>query len=356
MVTKTASSLACLVVFLFTVPVPAIAQQPLAVEIVEAVRAPEHRSYSLTGEIRADQSVMSAFPVGGRVIEVLADVGDMVEKDMILARLDPIQSELAVRAAEAGLVTAQADHRQAIEDYERAKSLLVSGAGTLATRDSAEDALGVARGALQRARAELQSARKTLSDTVLRAPSASTVLDRMVEPGQIVGAAQAAMELALDKGYEAVFEVSEAMVLQGAPTSDIQLSRLSSPQRTFLGRIKEISPLVDVSTGTVEAKVEVIDPPTGLDYGEPVRGTATRYEGDLIRLPFEAISASREGPAVWKVDRESMQVSLQQIEIDRHETGLVLVSNGIEDGDWIVTKGSQLLYPGRKVRRVEVSQ
>lgn len=356
MVTKTASSLACLVVFLFTVPVPAIAQQPLAVEIVEAVRAPEHRSYSLTGEIRASQSVMAAFPVGGRVIEVMADVGDMVEEGLVLARLDPIQSELAVRAAEAGLVTAQADHVQAIEDYERAESLLASGAGTRATRDSAQDALRVAEGALQRAEAELESSRKTLSDTVLRAPSASTVLDRMVEPGQIVGAAQPAMELALDKGYEAVFEVSEAMVLQGAPTSDIQLSRLSSPQRTFLGRIKEISPLVDVSTGTVEAKVEVIDPPAGIGYGEPVRGTATRYEGDLIRLPFEAISASNEGPAVWKVDRESMQVSLHQIEIDRYDTGLVLVSKGIEDGDWIVTKGSQLLYPGRKVRRVEVSQ
>ncbi|WP_394691922.1 efflux RND transporter periplasmic adaptor subunit [Hoeflea sp.] len=356
MVKMPPSARALLVAVLVSVSVPSMAQQPLAVEIVEAVRTPEHRGYSLTGEIRANQSVMAAFPVGGRVIEVLVDVGDIVEKDMVLARLDPVQSELAVRSAEAGLVTAQADHRQAIEDYERAKSLLASGAGTRATRDSTQDALGVAEGALQKAKAELQSSRKTLSDTVLRAPSASTVLDRMVEPGQIVGAAQPAMELALDKGYEAVFEVSEATVLQGPPTSDIQLSRLSSPQSTFLGRVKEVSPLVDVSTGTVEAKVEVLNPPAGLDYGEPVRGTATRYEGDLIRLPFEAISASSEGPAVWKVDPESMQVSLQQIEINRYDTGLVLVSKGIEDGDLIVTKGSQLLYPGRKVRRVEVSR
>lgn len=356
MVTKTASSLACLVAFLFTVPVPAIAQQPLAVEIVEAVRAPEHRSYSLTGEIRASQSVMAAFPVGGRVIEVLVDVGAMVEKDMTLARLDPIQSELAVRAAEAGLLTAQADHLQAIEDYERAEALLASGSGTRATRDSAEDGLRVAEGALARAEAALQSSRKALSDTVLRAPSASTVVERMVEPGQIIGAAQPAMELALDKGFEAVFEVSEAMLIEGAPPSVVQLSRLDSPQDLFQGRVKEVSPLVDASTGTVEAKVEVVNPPDGIDFGEPIRGTATRYEGDLIRLPFDVISASRDGPAVWKVDRETMQVSLHRIEIDRYDTGLILVSDGVDDGDLIVAKGSQLLYPGRKVRRAELSQ
>lgn len=338
------------------VSVPSMAQQPLAVGIVEATTTTEQRRLSLTGEIRASQSLMAAFPIGGRVIEVLADIGAKVNAGMPLARLDSVQRELAVRTAEAGLVTARADHVQAIEDFERAESLLASGAGTRATRDAAEDRLSAAEGTLAQAEAERDRANKALADTVLRAPSASTVVQRMVEPGQIIGAAQSAMELALDKGIEAVFEVSEAILIEGTPAPDIELSRLSSPQDTFQGRVKEVSPLVDASTGTVEAKVEVINPPEGIGFGEPVRGTAVQIERDMVSLPYDVVSVSRAGPAVWKVDPETMQVSLHEIEIGRYESGRVLVSGGVEDGDWIVTRGSQLMYPGRTVRRAETEQ
>lgn len=356
MVKISTSARALLVAVLAGVSAPALAQQPLAVEIVEATITTDQRRLSLTGEIRASQSLMAAFPIGGRVTEVLVDIGAKVDEGMPLARLDSIQRELAVRTAEAGLVTATADYRQAIEDFERAESLLESGAGTRATRDAAEDKLSAAEGTLAQAEAERDRANKALADTVLRAPSASTVVQRMVEPGQIIGAAQPAMELALDKGIEAVFEVSESILIQSTPSPDIQLSRLSSPQDQFQGRVKEISPLVDASTGTVEAKVEVINPPEGIGFGEPVRGTAIQIERNMVSLPFDVISVSSEGPAVWKVDPDTMQVSLHEIEIDRYESGRILVSGGVDDGDWIVTKGAQLMYPGRIVRRVEVGQ
>ena len=51
-----------------------------------------------------------------------------------------------------------------------------------------------------------------------------------------------------------------------------------------------------------------------------------------------------------------MQVSLHPVTIDRYETGRILIRNGVEDGDWIVGKGAQLLYPGRLVRRAGDSQ
>lgn len=335
---------------------PVQAEAPLAVEIVVARYSAEQQSFSLTGEIRAKESVMASFPIGGRVTEVLVELGAKVEKDEPLARLDSIQQELAVRTAEAGLTTAKADHLQAVEDLERAEALLASGAATRAARDAAHDALRAAEGVLEQAEADLDRAAKGLADTVLRAPSASTVISRKIEPGQIIGAAQTAMELALDKGFEAVFEVPEVLLIDPAPASGISLSRLSRPDEQFDGRASEVSPLVDEATGSVLTKVEVLNPPPGLGYGEPVRGTVARMTPPQVSLPFSAMSATADGPAVWRVDQQTMQVVLQPVTVDRFETGRILLSGGVGDGDWIVTKGAQLLYPGRPVRRVGADQ
>ncbi|WP_420407324.1 efflux RND transporter periplasmic adaptor subunit [Hoeflea sp.] len=334
---------------------PAEAQEPLAVNIVEAETTSQQRRTSLTGEIQASQSLMAAFPIGGRVTEVMVELGAKVEQGEALAQLDSIQQELAVRAAEAGLVTARADHVQAKEEFDRADALLSSGAGTRATRDAAEDQLRAAEGALAQAEAELDRARKALLDTVLRAPSSSTVIQRMIEPGQIIGAAQPALELALNNGLEAIFEFSEAMLIEGAP-SVIELSQLSSPQDSFEGVVSEISPLVDARTGTVAVKVAIPNPPDGITYGDPVRGTASRSQGELVSLPFAAMTASVDGPAVWKVDPQTMKVSLHNVEVERYATGEVFLTEGVEQGEWIVTRGAQLLYPGRIVRRAETGQ
>jgi len=335
---------------------PAYSETPLAVEIVAAQKKAEQQTFSLTGEIRAKESLMASFPIGGRVTEVLVELGAKVEKNEPLARLDSIQQELALRTAEAGLTTAKADHLQAVEDLERAESLLSSGATTRASRDAAYDGLRAAEGVREQAEADLDRATKALTDTVLRAPSASTVTSRNVEPGQIIAAAQTAMELALDKGFEAVFEVPEVLLIDAISTSNVLLSRLSSPEEEFEGRATEVSPLIDERTGTVLAKVEVLNPPAGLGFGDPVRGTAARATVPQVSLPYSAISATVDGPAVWRVDQDTMQVLLQAVTIDRYETSRILLKSGVEEGEWIVTKGAQLLYPGRTVRRAGTDQ
>jgi len=349
-------AIASTAVFAILSLVPAHAETPLAVEIVVAEKSIEQQVFSLTGEIRAKETLMAAFPIGGRVTEVLVEVGAKVEEGAPLARLDSIQQELAVRTAEAGLTTANADHRQAVEDLERAEALLSSGATTRAARDAAEDALRAREGVLEQAEADLDRATRALADTVLRAPSASTVISRNVEPGQIIAAAQTAMELALNKGFEAVFEVPEVVLIGEAPTANIVLSRLSRPEEHFEGRVSELSPLIDEKTGTVAARVEVLNPPAGLGFGEPVRGSAARSTVAQVSLPYSSVSATADGPAVWRIDQETMRVSLQAVTIDRYETGRVLLKGGIEAGEWIVSKGAQLLYPGRTVRRAGVDQ
>jgi multidrug efflux pump subunit AcrA (membrane-fusion protein) len=55
-------------------------------------------------------------------------------------------------------------------------------------------------------------------------------------------------------------------------------------------------------------------------------------------------------PAVWVVDPKSLQVSLRTVELDRHTSSSVVVSQGIEPGELVVTAGVHALRSGQKVR------
>ncbi|TMV15376.1 efflux RND transporter periplasmic adaptor subunit [Arenibacterium halophilum] len=333
---------------------PTAAETPLAVGIARATAMPDVQSQSLTGEIAARDTLNAAFPSGGRIAEVLVEEGDRVRAGAPLARMESVQQEQALRAAEAGLSTAEADYRQAVEDLDRQDQLLARGATTRISRDSAEDARTIAEGTLDQARAELDRARKSLDDTTLLAPEAATVTDRAIEPGQVVGAAQPVIELALGTDVDAVFDVPEAMLTNDdAQPGRITLSLIDQPTTTFTGTPREISPLIDASTGTVQVKVSVSDPPPDVSYGDAVRGTVTFEGAPRITLPYTALTATAEGPAVWSVDPETMQVATTLVRIARFETGRIVLAEGLEEGALVVTDGAHLLYPGRIVRDVE---
>lgn len=332
---------------------PAAGEPPLAVEIVTVHPEGQTVSRSLTGEIRARDPLSASFSAGGRLIGVMVVAGETVAEGAVLARMDSVQQEQALRGARAQMQTATADYRQAAEDLDRQDALLERGATTRIARDGAEDALRIAEGALAEAQATLDRAEKALADTILVAPEAATVTRRLAEPGQIVGAAQPVVELALGAGLDAVFAVPEVMLTMTETPPPVSLALIDRPDVVFSGSIAEISPVVDASTGTVTVKVAVNDPPGGLAFGEAVRGTVALPEPARVILPYTAISATAEGPAVWQVDPATMAVSSLPIRIERYETGRIVVASGIADGTLIVAKGAQLLYPGRIVQAAE---
>jgi membrane fusion protein, multidrug efflux system len=334
------------------VPVPGAADEPepLIVEIITAEPVEMRIEHSLTGEVRASDSVVASFPIAGRVVEILVEEGQKVSIGTLLARLDPVQQEQALRSAEAGLETANADSQQAAADFARAEALLAQGATTRAARDAAEDALQITAGVLAQAGADLDRARKALDDTELKAPQDATVTDRMAEAGQVVGAAQPVLELALSNGMEAVFDVPEVLLTGQLPEKTVRMSRLSDPAQEFTGIASEVSPLVDPVTGTVAVTLTIADPPPGLAYGEAVRGTATMAGEERIVLPHDVLSATAAGPAVWKVDPATHAVALTPVTVESYQSGTIVFSDGIEKGDLVVGHGAQLLYPGRVVR------
>ncbi|WP_146585112.1 efflux RND transporter periplasmic adaptor subunit [Puniceibacterium confluentis] len=352
--TSTAGRSLCLAILLGAAQTPAWGEAPLAVTVIRAESAGTVRVLSLTGELMAPETLSASFPTGGRIAEMMVDDGDRVAAGDTLARIDRVQQEQALRSAEAQLAATSAEFATARDDDTRQAELFQRGATTRAARDAAADRLAAAVARRAQAEAALEQARDALADTVLLAPQNATVIRRLAEPGQVVGAAQPVFELAQGQGYEAVFDVPESVLTdEAAPNPVITLSPVDRPEITVTGQVSEISPIVDPASGTVAVKVALDADLPGLSYGDAVRGRTGLGEGEHISLPWSAISATKDGPAVWVVDPDTSTVSLRQISIRRYTSGEILLNDGVASGETVVRQGTQLLYPGRVVRIVE---
>ena len=83
----------------------------------------------------------------------------------------------------------------------------------------------------------------------------------------------------------------------------------------------------------------------------PGRGSLIAPAG--VEVPASALMEAEGRPAVWVVDPQSKTVSLRNVEVLRHDPASIVISQGLETGEVVVTAGVQVLRPGQKVRLLE---
>jgi membrane fusion protein, multidrug efflux system len=334
------------------------APPPRAPTLVRAaiVRMSEQRtSLTLTGDVQARVLADLSFRVSGRVIERRVEVGAHVDAGDLLARIDPTEQKADLDAANAAVTSAQSQLEVAKSNFGRQQTLLASGFTTRATFDQAQQALRVAEGSLETAKAQLGTAKDALAHTELRADAAGTITTRAIEVGQVAQSARAAFTLAHDGDRDAVFDVFEAAFSFKSERDKIALALVSDRTVTATGWLREIAPTIDPKNGTVRVKIAIDDPPAAMTLGSPVIATASQAPQPRIVLPWSALTAAGQSPAVWIVDPADKTVGLRTIVVESYETGTVIVASGLTPGERVVTDGSKLLSPGQTVTFTEES-
>lgn len=328
------------------------AKQPTAVRVQAARLTSFASEVTLTGQIAARVQSDLAFRIEGRVAARNVEVGDHVQKGQVLATLETTQQLADVSAAKAGVAAAEASLKEAQATFARQKTLLSDGFTTQPNFDSAKQALDGAKAGLEGARAGLGAAEDSLANTELRADAAGVVTARNAEVGQVVGVAQAIYTVAQDGPRDAVFDVFEALPANPPPDKHVDITLLSNPKVTAVGLVREISPTVDASRGTVRVKIGIDRAPPEMGLGAPVSGAGRFKARETVTLPWTAFFADAGRPAVWVVDPQSKQASVRPVEIYSYRTGELIVSSGLKVGDLVVTHGGQLLRPGQVVAPV----
>jgi RND family efflux transporter MFP subunit len=324
------------------------------IAIKAAGLAPE---VTLTGEIKARFQNDISFRVNGKIVERKVDASAHVAPGELLARLDCNEQEASLKSAKAAVEAAEAQLKQASSAFERQKSLMVNGYTTRRDLDQAQEAFRTAEAALDTAKAQQSQAEDQLTYTELKADAGGLITARFAEVGQVVQAAQPVFTVARDGPRDGVFDIDEARMTyaaEGLPEDmTVRVALASDPSIVAEGFVREVSPTVNASNGTIRVKVELKSVPAGMTLGAPVIGSAQMKGAEGFAVPWDALVKAGSKPAVWVADPKSNAVSLRPVTVARYQAGRVLLKDGLKRGELVVTAGSQLLWPGRVVEPIE---
>ena len=329
--------------------------QPRPVRTVTVEKGEVGDSVVLTGDIRAENEVTLAFRIGGRIIERKGEVGDRVEPDQVLAKLDPQDELNGVRSAQAALAAARGQEVEASNNFDRQNHLMERGFTTRAIFDQAKQAMQTAQARVDDASAQFDLAQDRLSFTELKSNVSGTITMRSAEAGQVVQPGQPIFTVARQDGRDAVFDVPAQVLRAAPPDTTITVTLTDDPSVKAKARVRTVDPQADPITRTFRVRLSLIDHPDAMRLGATVTGRLQLEDGQGISIPASALTSIDRQPAVWVVDPASLTVSLRNVEVQRFDPASAVISQGLEPGDVVVTAGVQALHPGQKVRLLGVS-
>lgn len=316
-----------------------------------AESAGQRRDYA--AEIRARTESTLSFRVAGKLVRRAVELGDTVRAGQLLAELDPGDLKLGQQAARAAVAAAQVSAQQASADLKRYRELRAQGYISSAELERHETAARAAGAQLDQARAEADVQGNQAAYSRLVADVAGVVTAVQAEPGMVVSAGTPVLRVAQDGPRDVVFSVPESQVAQfrqAAARPDALSVRLwGQDQAALPARLREVSAAADPLTRTFLVKADVGRADVRLGQ------TATAVLelpaiDDAIKLPLAAVWEHAGASAVWVLDRDSMTVKAQPVELKGVAGNDVIVAGGLESGQTVVTAGVHVLTPGQKVK------
>ncbi len=230
--------------------------------------------------------------------------------------------------------------------------MLSTGTTTRANYDAAVKNLRSAEARLESAKAALALAKDQLRYTELVAEFDGIITAVGAEPGQVINVGQMVVRLAAPHDKDAVFSIAEA-AFRTRPANDkpeVIVSLLSNPGLVAEGVVREISPVADPATRTYQVKVSLKNPPLEMRFGSSVVGRLKATTAPVVVLPGSALFDKGGKPAVWVFQPATGSVVLKPVVVARYETDRVVLSEGLEKGEIVVTAGVNRLREGQKVR------
>jgi len=333
--------------------------------------------------------------VQGTVREVVVADGMTVEEGALLVRLADGEASARVREAEAAVAEARArlsrlgavglpaarqqvdrlrvEAAAATRDLERRSSLRDAGALAESEYDAARDRrdqtasqlvtaelelaansrggadTASARAALARAQAALEAAQAALANTRIRAPTAGQVLERRVEPGQIVRPGDSLV----------VFSGNGAMQVQVTP-DEVHLGRLAVgqeavvrveafPSQVLSTHVIEIAPQVDPGRGTVRVRLS-LDEVAPAWLRPDMTATVEIVLGeraDALLLPVTHVQ-NLGGAAPWVLVLDAGRATRRSVVLGAQDNRAVEVLEGLTESETVLPSGA--VEPGERVR------
>jgi multidrug efflux system membrane fusion protein len=323
--------------------------RPVKVAVVAAV--PPERSLSFSGVVRPRIESALGFRVPGKIVARLVNVGDHIQVNQAIARLDETDLKLAENSARAAVAAARSRREMASDNLERAKVLLPKSIISQAAYDTRSNELDAATSALESAEALLRQAVNAVGYATLKADKAGIVTSVSSEPGQVVNVGQPVIALAEAGETEiavAVPEQDAARLVIGQPA---KIALWAGPSTKVDGRVREIAGQADSASRTYAVRITVDNPPQGMRLGMTATvALAVDENAGHVVVPLTALTESDGGTVAFVVDAVNKVVRKAAVTVSGVAEDGAQIAAGLHAGDFVVTAGVQFLRDGMSIR------
>jgi HlyD family secretion protein len=354
------------------------------------------QSVVASGRVETPHRVSIGAQITGTVRRVPVAEGQFVEAGQVLVELESAESQAAAKQAEVAVAQAQARLRQlsevqapvaqqalrqaevsldnaraqwrrsvelqrqgfigqaALDDVRKAVDLAEAQRRSAQTQLRAVQPNGsdhaVAGTALAQARAGADAAQSRLRYATIAAPTGGTLIDRAVEPGDVVQPGKALMVLSPVGQTQLVVQIDEKNLHLLALGQPARASADAYPEQRFAARLVYINPGVDAQRGSVEVKLALPEAPgylaqdmtVSVDIEVAVRPKAVLVPADAVR---DADSAQ---PWVLRVD--GRVASRRNVRLGLRSDGLCEVLDGLHADDRVVPMSATGMVDGSRLR------
>lgn len=296
---------------------------------------------TLNGKIKEKSLTSLSFRVGGPLQKLNVKQGDYVRAGQIIAQIDKRDYELQLQ-------TTKAQYTQAESEYKRYKELVERKKIPENTFERVESGYLMAKTAFE-------NAQNQLKDTELKAPFSGYIYEKFTENFQTVGPGQPIVSVIDKSKLEVVVSVSES-----------QLQKVKSDRESFLSVANAGVENLPVKLLSVGEKAEgdglyevkfSFENSTDLNVAPGMTAEVTLFcaeQGAQLSVASSAVFHEKNKNYVWVYNTKSSKVEKREIIISLNGAqGRAIVTNGLNNGDQVVTAGVHYLINGQEVKRVE---
>jgi len=371
---------------------------------------------SASGYVVAHHKIAVGAKVMGRVAWIGVEKGDTVQEGQVLVRLEESEFRAQVNQAQANFAAAQArldklrtgsrpeeklkdkaavlqaeaNLKNAEAEYQRTESLFRSGVSSkaeydraLAQRDSAaamvqaarqssamtdigprKEEIRAAEAEVQQMKAALDYANTQLAATEIKAPVSGTVLERIVERGEMVspsafggsGARTSVVDLADLTDLQVELDISQSEFARLKMSQRAEIIPEAYPNLRFTGFIEEIAPEANRAKSTVQVKVKVENPNEQL---RPEMNARVNFLSDKpatnetqtvarVLVPKAAVVKQDNSSVVFVV--KGNRVEQRTIRTGEESGDAYVVLDGLSGNETVAVTGADKLRDGDRVK------
>lgn len=330
-----------------------------------------------SGTLKPSNLVAVGSQASGRILAIKVKLGDTVKKGDLIAQIDSVTQENALRTAEASLANtrAQKAEKEATlvlneQTLARQKTMVAQKAVSQADYEAADSAVKVTRAQLAALDAQIISAqvavdtaRANLGYTQITAPADGTVLALVAQQGQTLNASQTAPTVAILGQLDVMTvraEISEADIIKVAPGMPLWFTVVGAPDERHTAKLGFIEPAPeslknDSSFSTTSSSsssssssttssaiyyIGVFDVPNPKGrlrtYMTPEVHIILGRAENVLTVPATALERAGKGWRVRVLNADG-SVERRRVEVGLNDKVTAEIRSGLQEGERVVT-------------------